>query len=312
MSIYGPPKHRHRPRPRVALGVLVAFALALVWGLLVGGARSATVTPGLIAFTRQDGIYAIRTDGSPAVPVRRGGWAKYPQALAWSPDGSKLAFTAQGIWAMNADGTHLTRLAGAVWESYSLTWSPDGRKIAFTSSRGGDSDIWVMNANGTSKHRLLRTPDLSEHQVDWSPDGRRIAFDAQVNPYNPWGPSDIYVVKTDGRNLRNLTAPRGRGWAGSPDWSPDGRRIVFLGSSPSEHGIYAMNANGRARVRLTGDGLSPVWSPDGSEIAFVRGTVARPGSSDLYVMKANGTGMKALTHSRASEASPEWQPSGTP
>src|SRR5512142_432761 len=122
--------------------LVVAVALVSACGcvLLAGGARSAGRAPGLIAFARADGIYAMDVDGSRVhrlmhvsstepVPIR---W------LAWSPDGRRLAYWMRGqIWVMNADGTHKMALAGTPGAPLggglpavapaSPTWSPDGR-----------------------------------------------------------------------------------------------------------------------------------------------------------------------------------------
>src|SRR4029450_7144841 len=55
-------------------------------------------------------------------------------------------------------------------------WSPNGRRIAFVRRNGRQSDIWVMNRDGSGKRRLTPTEYPSEHSPDWSPDGRKIAF----------------------------------------------------------------------------------------------------------------------------------------
>ncbi|HEX6229582.1 MAG TPA: hypothetical protein VFZ41_09010, partial [Solirubrobacterales bacterium] len=123
--------------------MVTALGAALASALLVGGARSATNVSGLIAFTRSDGIYVMRTDGSGVRPLRRGGVNVGALDLAWSPNGSKLAFVKpkpdvadapHGIWVMDANGANLRPLAAVAKRRMygSPTWSPDGQRIAFT------------------------------------------------------------------------------------------------------------------------------------------------------------------------------------
>lgn len=306
MSTNGSQVHVRRLHTHAWRIALVGLGVALLSALLVGGARSASEDAGLIAFTRDDAVYVMRPDGSDVRLLWRG--RAGPTDLAWSPDGSKLAVSTWGrsIWVVSADGTDPVRVARV--DASSLSWSADGRRIAFTRYVAGDSDIWLMNADGSNMRRLKRTPELFERDVDWSPMRGRIAFIS--GGFVPV----VYVMRTNGRNLRELLPPPTlRGWPDStnPDWSPDGRRIVFasvVGSDSFE--IWVMNASGKQWVQLTKNRVhdsSPVWSPDGRRIAFVRGHGAGPnGSWEIYVMNADGTGATRLTYNRVRDGSPAW------
>lgn len=274
-----------------------------------------------------------RADGTGVRALRRGGAAAEAFGLAWSPDGSRLAFVraSASIWVMNADGSELTRLAHETpdvrWLG-SPTWSPDGRRIAFTAHNGredsaSDRDIWVMNADGTNQLRLLRTPDEFESEVAWSPTGARLAV-VTLYGYTP----DITVMNPDGSDRRSLTGQRLGSFAGfEPDWSPNGERIVFTGwrgnagFAPNnffpiaEHEVYVVGANGSSRVRLTSNGVSdqmPTWSPDGRRIAFVRAARPLHRSSEIWLMNADGTHTRRLTKNRAVDVSPAWRPVARP
>ena len=319
------PRRLAARRIHLGLVLLVAFVLVGVPVALVSAARSAGQPGGAIAFTRADGIYVIRADGRGMHPIRRGGVAAGALALAWSPDGRKLAFTdilGRGLWTMNADGTHLVRLVTADAISAAtllgpLTWSPG--KIGFTASDGSRSDIWVVNANGAKARPLARTTLLDEFEVDWSPTANRIAFTVLDGKR----PGPLYVMNSSGkRNIRNLNP----GWkynSAMPDWSPDGRRLAFMRWQLSvlDGEIWTTSAGTGMPVRLTRNAVrdsNPVWSPDGRKIAFLRGgsrpsivfPPPRRSSSEIYVMNANGTGVKRLTHNRVGEGSPAWQPGG--
>ena len=110
-------------------------------------------------------------------------------ALAFSPDGAKIAFTVAdgsgttGIWVMNADGSGVTQLTGGSNEDEEPGWSPDGTRIVFSR----DSQIWVINANGTGQVRL--TSKAIDGDPVWSPDGSKIAFTRGPN-----GNRQIYVL----------------------------------------------------------------------------------------------------------------------
>lgn len=293
-----------RLRASGLLAALVAVGLALALALLVGGARSVNSAAGLIAFTRDDGVYVVGVDGTGLHRLWQG--KRTPTDVTWSPDGRKLAFGTRraGVWVMNADGSDPVRVASV--PARSLTWSPDGRRIAFTSR----SDIWLMNADGSNIRPLKRTPRLSEDDVDWKPTGGWVAFAS-----GSWV-RDVYVMRTNGRNLRNLPTERGFWYLTDPDWSPDGRRIVLTScASYTNCEIWVTNASGKQRVQLTKTkslvhDLDPVWSPDGRRIAFLRGDLAE--SWEIYVMSADGSGARKLTQNRVAESSPAWQPATLP
>ena len=274
-----------KPKPR-HIGVATCLA-AVATALLVGSARPASPTAGLIAFTNPAGIWVMQPGGGGVHPLWRGGWVS---DVAWSPDGQRLAFAgARYVWVMNADGSDPVRLARAAAWSGSLTWSPDGERIAFTRKH----DVWVMDADGSDMRPLAQTPELDEANVSWSPVGDRIAFDS-----GGWVPA-VYVMRTDGTGLRKITS----GCSHQPDFSPDGRKVVFVDCDRG-HEIWVMSATGRSRARLTPYEVGeahPDWSPDGREIAFV---FVR--AHEISVMNADGTGARRTT--RISGGSPAWQP----
>ena len=99
-------------------------------------------------------------------------------------------------------------------------WSPDGRKLAFVSERDGNSEIYVMNVDGSAQENLTEQPASDSHP-SWSRDGRRIVFVSRRD-----GNAEIYVMNADGSGLRNLT--RTPSADRDPAWSPDGRAIAFV------------------------------------------------------------------------------------
>jgi TolB protein len=93
---------------------------------------------------------------------------------AWSPDGTRIAFTggccAAGslIFTANADGSGAVDLSGATSTGESdPAWSPDGRMLAFVVATADRTELWVMNADGTDRRKLTNDPQVSDAEPAW-------------------------------------------------------------------------------------------------------------------------------------------------
>jgi Tol biopolymer transport system component len=128
-----------------------------------------------IVFGRNRKIYVVNADGSGG-PRKLKRYPASNSALAWSPDGRKIAFDREGsIYVMSADGRGQQRLARGAGP----LWSPDGKQIAFSRTRGNgvgmpfatfyQSDIFVMNADGTQQHNVTRDRRWNDCCLAWSP-----------------------------------------------------------------------------------------------------------------------------------------------
>ncbi len=266
-----------------------------------------------IAFTSlRDGLpqtWLMEPDGSGQRRLTAGEGEEVDPA--WSPDRAKFAFSHEGfIFTVNADGSGLTRLepAGRYQSGgdYQPAWSPDGRQIAFMRCRdyNCNSDIWIMNADGSGARRLIA--DASEPA--WSPDGKRLVYASSLMVGTE--ARGLSVANADGSGVTPLTAA-GPGYM--PAWSPDGTALAFTSRRDGRFGIYTARPDGSGARRLpggaAGDDYAPSWSPDSKRIAFASTrdrSYTEPGAVAIYVMNEDGGGQTRLTDPAERNSTPAW------
>lgn len=180
-------------------------------------------------------------------------------------------------------------------------------KIAFTSGRDGNSEIYVMDADGTNLKRLTNSP-ANDFEPSWSPDGSKIAFASIVN-YTKY---QIYLINADGTNLRRLTdLPTG---ANYPCWLSGGTKILFTtikGKFEFETEAYIIDADGRDPPRRIGGpvAIAPIsCSPDGTRIAFSSWSGK---DFNIDLMSVEGTYDRRLTTRPEGDTHPSWSPDGS-
>jgi Tol biopolymer transport system component len=170
---------------------------------------------------RVDTIHLMNPDGSHVVDLGPPG-----ECATWSPDNSKLMYCSHpgdgnwAVWVMDAGGSNRRQLtdptliepAGAHGD-YPGAWSPDGARIVYSSDVDGDRELFLMNADGSSRHRLTHLRGADGAQA-WLPDGRIVfAHFRGDEPLPHW-----YLIRPDGSGLRSLPHLYG---AGEPiDWLP--------------------------------------------------------------------------------------------
>jgi dipeptidyl aminopeptidase/acylaminoacyl peptidase len=255
----------------------------------------------------------------PAAPKDEPAKSTPKPAKVSKPTGRLVFQTAVGgpIYTINVNGKGLQRVADGI----DPVWSPNGQQIAFVrwqEPRG----VWVIDSDGSGEWRAF---DWGEARwPSWSPDGDEILFSRQQGgrtesvercfwkwcfTFPPDAHWKIGIVRLhDGY----FYEPPASNYARAPDWSPDGKQIVFA----DEHGLRIQTLDREVFYLITHDvrDTSPVWSPDGTRVAFTR---RQHDHWEVYVVDADGRNLKRLTHTPKKSngevghsASPAWSPDG--
>ena len=264
-------------------------------------------------------ICVVNADGSGRIQLTGDETAE--EDPAWSPDGSKIAFSSYrngntDIFVIDADGAGLTRLTFDEASDETPAWSPDGNRIAFSSNRSDNRNIYVMNTDG-SDVRPIVVDMFNSLRPAWSPDGSKIAFTSYVVSGDD---SHVYVVDADGSNLTRVS--NGPGSHSDPSWSPDGNRIAYDSRIGEDSSLHIVNADGSVRTLLYEARplvnevewvTTPEWSPDGSRIAFaagVRPSDSGPYYAEIHTINIDGSGLIRLTGRSGADWQPSWNPDG--
>jgi TolB protein len=233
-------------------------------------------------------IFIADVDGANARPIAS--TSAFEANASFSADGRWIVFSSNragswDIWRARPDGSAPERLVEDPSFDDQAALSPDGRSLAFVSTRSGQADIWIMDV-ATRRARNLTHHPAGDFRPAWSPDGQWIAFTTDRDSTHPRLPANdfvvrqstaLYVVRVSGQDPRRI--PTAEIYAGSPSWSPDGRRVVIYSAtlenvrgitSAARRGgttqIETVDVNTGAREVVTngpGEKLSPRWRADG-------------------------------------------------
>jgi dipeptidyl aminopeptidase/acylaminoacyl peptidase len=211
------------------------------------------------------------------------------ERLAWSPDGTRLAFVSStpGPEAdANGDPMVITRYAYKPTASEGLTRFNDNRRL----------HIFVVDVE-SRRVTQLTSGDYYEHSIQWSPSGAEILFVSNhgADPDRVFN-YDVFAVDVASRAVRQLTQTPSAEY--QPVWSPDGRRIAYLGTKRSRTSsettmedthVWLMNADGSDRRELgalvDNRQRAPRWARDGRSVYSV---VQERGRATLYRLPVDG------------------------
>jgi dipeptidyl aminopeptidase/acylaminoacyl peptidase len=248
------------------------------------------------------------------VPIEDLFYSRRVSSPAWSPDGSRIAFTTNltgraNLWVVNSDSGWPLQLTVSDDRQTGSVWSPDGKWIVYQQDFGGSEyyDLFAVPSDGGATINLTKSPETSETSPLFSPDGKVIAFDSKPQASST---TDVALMDWRLRSVRNLTNEKTKDhlWRVQA-WSRDGRSLLAnrINAGETDSSIYLIDvASGKATELTphTGNILysSSDISPDGRSVLL--SSTEKGGYSNVAVLDIASKKLKWLTNAQW-EASPQ-------
>lgn len=194
------------------------------------------------------------------------------------------------LYTSDLDGNNVIRLTNNEYYDAEVAYSPDGNQILFGRQIEGMMDLWIMNPDGSNQTQITHTPDWQEGGAFIMPDNETIIYRAwkKSEQDNPRRSMQIFTIKTDGTDLKQITHEEGTHWAPYP--ASDGIHFVYVKVlPPHNYEIFMMNLETGEEIQLTFnkafDGF-PTISRDDKTMVFSSSRDAKEGERalTLYLM----------------------------
>ena len=223
----------------------------------------------------------------------------------WSPDGRSIAYASYrrgppNIFVANIYQGTSEELTKDTSNNFLPVFSPDGTRVAFASTRdgSGNTEIYVMNRNGSNVRRVTNHP-AADTTPTWSPSGAQIAFTSDRGS----GPQ-IYIMSADGLGAPQRISPEA--YADRPTWSPSPyNEIAYSARTGPGNDIKVIDLATRTVRQLTfGEGTneSPSWAANGRHMAFMS---TRAGKAQVFTLDRTGKNLKQITRT-GNNYQPDW------
>lgn len=228
----------------------------------------------------------------------------------WAPDAQAIAYAS---WRRVASGGPVEIFESFLYKgiqenptrsvghsSYLPAYSPDGTRIAFVTSRDGNSEIYVVNRDGSNLRRLTNNA-ADDTAPAWSPNGQQIAFvSTRLSVTSP----RLYIMNADGSGQRAVPVPDT--YVDRPSWAPAPySEIVYYARSGPGYDIRVWDIATQSVRSLThgeGSNESPSYSASGRHIVF---TSTRTGRAQLFTIGRDGSGLRQITR-EGTNTVPSW------
>ena len=234
----------------------------------------------------------------------------------FSPDGRAVAFVRWGamiqsdVFVIPAEGGEPRRLTTNNGITFGVDWTADGQSLIFAASRAGRThwiSLWRVPAAGGEPEPLGvgdqgTWPSVSRH-------GNRLCYVKDEDKADIWRVGGPASAEEDREPLRFISSTR---YENFPEYSPDGRQILFGSYRSGADEIWACDSDGSNPRQLTqiqrpGGAVVGAWSPDGTQIAFCG---VEDGNYEIYVVDAAGGIPRRLTSEPSNDGYPSWSGDG--
>jgi Tol biopolymer transport system component len=293
----------------IAVMILIAILALVAVGTLINMQAQTPPAQDTVTHEGKYGIYVLDLATEKVRLLYSTDNEIYTSALRLNAQAGKLVFAQKTggsndenteIYTIDLNGENLKRLTDNNYMDLYPAWSPDGTRIAFLSKRGGDLDLYMMNADGSDQH-LFYNSGANDADIGWASDS--IVFTSGFK---------IWSIKDDGTAATQVTNPADAGKWGTanlpigdydPRLTPDGHKIVFerLEDPETTHGsynIFTINSDGTGETRLTdtsyAQGLAS-WSHSADRIVYGVAAINGEGKYDMYMMNADGSNNHNIT-----------------